>query len=90
MYEAWDLHLRLWQAIPAHGRGIKLTFIPGQTMVTYDPGKDWKQEYNSCPKCGVAGQWYWRIRTSSDGAYDDEENECRACGAHWWVDGSDS
>lgn len=72
--------------------GGAVTFIPGQTVVTYDksPEDDWMLEEKPCRHCGVVGQWFWRLRNSSDGGYQDEENHCRACGKRWWVDGSDS
>ncbi len=52
--------------------------------------KDWKLLPLPCPHCGVTGQWFYRIWESSDGAFEDEKNECRACKKVWWVDGIDS
>lgn len=42
-----------------------------------------------CPVCGVASVTV-RIWESSDGAYEDEQFRCGACGHSWWVDGIDS
>jgi ribosomal protein L32 len=51
---------------------------------------DWKASDRACPHCGVKGQRYYRAWESSCGGYEDEENECRACGKTWWVEGADA
>lgn len=43
----------------------------------------------TCPVCAVASVKV-RIWESSDGAYEDEQFRCGACGYTWWVDGIDS
>lgn len=49
---------------------------------------DWKKADALCPYCGK-DEWYYILWDSSDGAYTDEKNECRACKEIWWVDGPD-
>ncbi len=43
-----------------------------------------------CPQCGKAGRVVVRIWTSANGAYEDEQYSCAACGYYWWVDGADA
>lgn len=43
-----------------------------------------------CPRCRSAQATRSRTRDSNDGAYEDEEFYCLACGFRWWVDGIDS
>lgn len=50
----------------------------------------WKPDPRPCPHCKVAGQRFYRIWESSDGAYEDEKHECRACKKTWWIEGPDS
>ena len=51
---------------------------------------EWKPAPWPCPNCKVTGQLFYRIWKSSDGAFEDEKSECRACGKVWWIDGIDS
>ena len=51
---------------------------------------EWKLSDDPCKYCGVVGQCYWRTWESSDGGYDDENYECRACDKVWWVEGADA
>lgn len=50
----------------------------------------WKPSPRPCPHCGVEGQRYYRVWESDCGGFEDEKNECRACGKVWWVEGPDS
>ncbi len=49
----------------------------------------WQPAATPCRYCGSTEHFY-RIWESSDGAYEDEKHECRACKKSWWVDGIDS
>ncbi len=57
-----------------------------------DEGKfqvDWSRDDRPCPYCG-SHEHFYRIWESSDGAFEDERHECRACNKSWWIDGIDS
>ncbi len=51
---------------------------------------EWRVAGTPCRYCGSQEQHLYRIWESSDGAYEDEKHECRACRKAWWVDGIDS
>lgn len=44
----------------------------------------------TCRRCKRTGHVTVRTWESSDGAYDDEECTCTACGLRWWVEGPDA
>lgn len=44
----------------------------------------------TCRRCKRAGVVVVRKWESDDGAYDDYEYTCTACGLRWWVEGSDA
>lgn len=50
---------------------------------------DWSRA-RRCGRCGSALAIRWRIWYSHDGAYEDSQYECLACGRTWWIDGIDS
>lgn len=51
---------------------------------------DWRKSDRPCPHCKAVGQRYYKVWESSCGGYEDEKNECRACGKVWWVEGPDA
>jgi DNA-directed RNA polymerase subunit M/transcription elongation factor TFIIS len=52
---------------------------------------DWTLDANfRCPKCKLQGEVWYRIVTSSDEAFEDENLRCRGCGHDWWIDGPDA
>lgn len=50
----------------------------------------WHVSDRPCPTCHRDDGHRWRLWESNDGAYEDEQHECQACGATWWIDGVDS
>lgn len=73
-----------------------MTHMPG-VPIPFDPPSEWSQTLlvrcrsDECRrKHGPdGGDVWWREHESSDGAFEDTEFECRACGTRWWVDGID-
>lgn len=52
--------------------------------------RQWRAVGRPCPHCRSAEGWHYRLWESSDGAYEDEQHKCTACGRIWWVDGPDA
>jgi hypothetical protein len=51
---------------------------------------DWHVSERICPTCYRTDGHRWRLWESHDGAYEDEQHECQACGETWWIDGIDA
>jgi hypothetical protein len=49
---------------------------------------DWKPCNRPCRYCKTVGRHSYRVWESSDGAYTDNEYECRGCRQAWWEDGA--
>lgn len=49
----------------------------------------WQATKRMCPRCHQP-QVQMRVWESKDGAFEDDQYKCSACGYSWWVDGIDS
>lgn len=67
-----------------------MTYIPGMPL-KFDEPNDWRPCVKTwkCRKCKSSNGKY-RIHSSSDGAFDDDEIKCSDCGHVYWSEGIDS
>ncbi len=74
----------------AHPAATRTTPLRSVSETEGGSGTDWRPSGRPCRRCQAAGRCYARAWESDDGAHADEENECRSCGAVWWVEGGAS